>query len=198
MVRRTKDKVLTQLPDKQYEIVKLDVTVQADNGKSDRYNIGMAKVKDALSYLHDLLADREKVVVFAHHADVLDALETGLAQYHPVRICGSTPVNRRSDIAKSFQENPKHRVFLGHLVAAGTGLTLTASSDVVMVEFSWAPGENAQAEDRCHRITQKNCVTIHYLIAENTLDEVVVAVIERKKNNIADLMDGEQTQEEIT
>ena len=57
------------------------------------------------------------------------------------------------------------------ITAASTGLTLTAADTVIFAELYWTPATMLQAEDRAHRVGQKNCVNIHYLIGKNTLDD---------------------------
>lgn len=66
------------------------------------------------------------------------------------------------------------------ITAASTGLTLTAAQTVVFAELFWNPGVLLQAEDRAHRIGQKDCVTVHYLLARETLDSSIWPLILKK------------------
>ena len=66
------------------------------------------------------------------------------------------------------------------LKAAYCGITLAAAHTVVFAELYWTPGICLQAEDRAHRIGQKNCVNVQYLVGRGTLDEMLWRMIVRK------------------
>jgi len=66
-----------------------------------------------------------------------------------------------------------YRIALLSITAAGTGITLTAATVVVFAELYWTPGVMAQCENRAHRIGQRDCVTVKYLLAKGTLDDVM-------------------------
>lgn len=71
------------------------------------------------------------------------------------------------------------------------GLTLTAASNVAFVELGWTPAIHEQATDRCHRIGQESdSVTASYLLAENTIDEQIAALIEAKRAVVDAATDG--------
>ena len=70
------------------------------------------------------------------------------------------------------------------------GITLTAASIVIFAELHWTPALLLQAEDRAHRIDQKNCVNVHYLIGENTLDHVLWRQLERKLETTGNILNG--------
>jgi SWI/SNF-related matrix-associated actin-dependent regulator 1 of chromatin subfamily A len=68
--------------------------------------------------------------------------------------------------------------------AAGVGITLTAASTVIFAELSWTPGDLIQAEDRAHRIGQVSSVNIHYLLANDTVDDIIWDVVQSKLDNL--------------
>jgi hypothetical protein len=83
---------------------------------------------------------------------------------------------------RAFQEDPTVTLFIGSITAAGVGITLTASSHVVMAELDWRPGIVSQAEDRTHRIGQADAVLVQHLVLEGSLDAKMVKTIVRKQD----------------
>ena len=75
---------------------------------------------------------------------------------------------------KAFQEDPSIRCALLSINAASVGLTLTAASTIVFAELTWTPAILHQAEDRAHRIGQKNSVNIYYMQGHGTLDDLMM------------------------
>lgn len=198
MVRRTKDKVLKDLPEKFVNLVfieskegalalskleALDIeTVIKGGGKvtedghvsSVREQVGVSKIDFAVGYIKEQLeAGHPKIVVFAHHKKVINGLELGLSKAGVDFECvrgGNTSAQVNASVEK-FQRPGGPRVFLGSLMATKEGLTLTAASYVIFVEFSWAPMDNEQAMDRTHRIGQHDNVMVDFLVVKGTLDE---------------------------
>ena len=80
-------------------------------------------------------------------------------------------------------------MLLGNLHAAGVGITLTAGTHVVFNDLDWVPGNHWQAEDRIYRIGQLKPAFVTYLVAENTLDDFVAALLEQKARTIGVLED---------
>lgn len=122
----------------------------------------------------------DKVVVFAHHAGVIEAIRAGLQEFNPVTLYGATPADKRERNIAKFQTNPKCRVFIGNLVAAGTAITLTAACRLDFVEMSWVPGENAQAAMRIHRVGQtRPCHVRFFGCAKGIHHDIAVACAEK-------------------
>jgi SWI/SNF-related matrix-associated actin-dependent regulator 1 of chromatin subfamily A len=149
----------------------------------------MAKLPALLERLDEELASGlEQVVLFAHHREVIDALE----KHYPdsVSIHGATPGKSRIESIKKFQSG-ESRVFIGQIVAAGTGLTLTSASHVVFVETSWSPADVAQAAKRIHRIGQDNPCLVRVASLIGSVDMIVDRVVNRKARMVADLLKEE-------
>jgi SNF2 family DNA or RNA helicase len=76
------------------------------------------------------------------------------------------------------------------LEVAGQGITLTRASSVAFLELDWTPARHDQAEDRCHRIGQRDAVNAYYLLAAETVDETIARLLERKRAVIGAVTDG--------
>lgn len=156
--------------------------------------LGMIKGRIAHEIIAaELLGNTEKLIVFAHHRDVLDALyaSTKALGLHPVLITGDTSTAQRHRAVDQFQNLATHRLFLGQTVAAGATITLTAASQVLFVEPSTVPRDNVQAASRAHRIGQKNGVFARYLCVADSLDEKIMKLIGRRTDELAQLFDDE-------
>jgi SNF2 family DNA or RNA helicase len=152
---------------------------------------GIAKAAATARLLRDELASGalEKVVVFAHHREVLRTLASGLARYGVVMVDGDISPARRQIAIDRFQSDPAARVFLGQITAASTAITLTSASHVVFAEASWVPADNLQAAKRCHRIGQTRPVLVRFISLAGSLDEAITEVLRRKTRLLAEIMD---------
>lgn len=81
-----------------------------------------------------------------------------------------------------FQNEDSCKMFIGTSPACREGLTLTAATHVIFVDCEWAWDYIAQAYSRAHRISQKNAVTVYFLVCEGTIDEHVVEVVQNKRS----------------
>lgn len=104
-----------------------------------------------------------------------EAIELSLTQLSPFHFAFKSLCllshQKRQEYVKQFQNDPRIRVALLSTTAAGVAITLTASSCVWFAELYWTPGLLIQAEDRCHRIGQKEDVNVNYFVANDTLDD---------------------------
>lgn len=147
----------------------------------------LAKLPMCLEFIRDA-AESEKVVVFAKHRAVLDQL-VKMGGDAGVVVHGGVDARGRQEAVDRFQSDPECRFFFGNIQAAGVGLTLTAASHVIFVEFDWRPGMMQQAEDRCHRIGQKDSVTCSYLVVENSLDDLMLGSMEKRISTLDAVLD---------
>jgi len=156
-----------------------------------RKRIGLAKVELAIEHITNALNGGGKIIVGAHHKDVISQLREGLEQFSPAVVTGSTPPVDRQAAVERFQSDESCRVFLGNILAAGTGITLTAAPHVVIVEPDWVPANNLQFEDRAHRIGQSQPVMVEYLAMEGTIDIQILKANARKMDTIEQALDNE-------
>jgi len=149
-----------------------------------RHEVAVAKVPYAVEYLRLMLEEHDKVVVFAHHIDVITALlEAFTAKVGTVSIYGDTEEKKRWDAIDKFQTDPKCKLIIVSLSVC-LGFTLTASSYCLAVELDWRPSVMQQCEDRLHRIGQKDAVIIQHLIFAKSTDVLQVKKVIEKQDVI--------------
>ncbi|MEZ4383118.1 MAG: DEAD/DEAH box helicase [Nannocystaceae bacterium] len=154
-----------------------------------------SKIELLRETLEEIVAEGHKALVFSQWTSLLDRIEPVLtkAGLGFTRLDGST--RDREAVVRTFQDPAPDAppVMLISLKAGGTGLTLTAADHVFLVDPWWNPAVEDQAADRAHRIGQDRPVLIHRLVAENTVEERILALQERKRA-IADAALGEANQ----
>jgi SWI/SNF-related matrix-associated actin-dependent regulator 1 of chromatin subfamily A len=222
MIRREKVEVLKDLPPKLKSVVPLEcspVEMETYLDASEKFkqwvrnNIAkrgleaqnqverlkqlayLAKRNSVLRWIRDFLSTGQKLVVFGIHLNVLDDVEREFRD-HCVRIDGSTPSEERQKRINKFQYDPSTKLFVGQIVAAGVGITLTAASSVALLELPWTNADIDQAADRCHRIGQTQCVNVYYLVADGTVENNIIKLLDRKKEVITKIVDGRDAREE--
>ena len=165
-----------------------------------RKETAIAKVPYVAAHVKDALeGGTEKIVVFTHHHEVTDRLVAEF-QGNCVKLDGRDKMEDRDDSVKQFQAQGGPQVFIGGIMAAGVGLTLTAAAHVVFAELDWVPGNMSQAEDRCHRIGQKDSVLVQHIVMEQSIDAHMANTVIGKQEVIDQALDddpGEQTIEEV-
>jgi len=140
-----------------------------------------------------LVASGEPLVVFAHHREVQRALVARFPE--AAHVLGSDDVAARAAAVDAFQRSDGPALIVCSLQAASQGITLVRASNVAFLELDWTPARHAQAEDRCHRIGQRDAVTAYYLLATQSIDEQMAAVLQRKRSVIDAVTDGRQLEE---
>lgn len=146
------------------------------------------KLDPAVEWIDAFLQSGEKLVVFTRHREIGDRV---LQSFPGAAVAtGRITADARTVQIARFQEDPECRLIVGSLDAAGVGITLTAASNVAFLEMGWTPATHDQAEDRVHRIGQHNAVTAWYLLAADTIDERIAAVVERKRRLVRAASDG--------
>jgi SWI/SNF-related matrix-associated actin-dependent regulator 1 of chromatin subfamily A len=146
--------------------------------------------------VQEIIDSGEKVVLFCHLKEIVHSLKNLFPGC--VTITGDDSMDERDHSIRRFQTNPNTQLIICSLQAGGVGITLTASSRVVFVEFPWTYALCEQAEDRTHRIGQVNSVQCTYFLGENTIDRWCYELIQKKKS-IAQAITGsmEEIQEEV-
>jgi SWI/SNF-related matrix-associated actin-dependent regulator 1 of chromatin subfamily A len=152
-----------------------------------RRELGLLKVRPTILWVQERMASTGKLLLFAWHHDVIGRLARGLSEFSPVVVTGNTSGPARALAVEDFQQSPATRVFVGQTLAAGTAITLTAASEVAVVEPSWVPGENYQAICRAHRLGQRDMVLASFLYLPGTLDQRIMQVFRRKATEIGEL-----------
>jgi SNF2 family DNA or RNA helicase len=154
--------------------------------------IGSAKAPLAVDYAAQLARSAGKVVFFAKHIDVMDAAEESLAQrgIGYVSIRGDQTSAARQRAIDAFTNDEDVAVAVCSLTAAGVGVNLQVSSNVVLAELSWTNAEQTQAIDRVHRIGQDQPVTAWRIIAAQTIDARIAELIDSKAGLAARALDG--------
>jgi hypothetical protein len=147
-----------------------------------------AKIPLCVEHLEEAVEESGKVVVFAHHKTVVRAIAEKFGDA-AVSLVGDTPMQERQDAVDRFQKDPECKLFIGSIMAAGVGITLTAAAHVVFCELDWVPGNVSQAEDRCHRIGQKDSVLVQHLVLEGSLDATIARRIISKQDVIDKALD---------
>ena len=213
-LRRTKAEVMSFLPPK----IITTVPCAVDKGKMEAYKEQAKKAREATEFersaaiaglfqsayelkadackqwIMDFLSTDEKLLVFAWHHAVVDDIAKYLAEKDiGVRVLtGTTSGAQRETIKKDFIEDPDVRVIVANIQSAGVGIDglQKACSNCCFVEFTAAPTDHWQAEDRLHRGGQEVPVNVYYLVAPRTIDVTMAYQLDTKAVALASVLDG--------
>ena len=226
MIRRLKKDVLQELPAKSRSVIPLEITNRRDysiaesefiawvakfHGKEKALRAQRAetltrieylkqlavkgKMEQCLDWVKDFLNQEEKLVVFCTHTETITELRKAFKK--SVYIDGSVSTTERQQAVEQFQNNKSTQLFIGNIKAAGTGITLTAASNVAFMELGWTPGEHDQAEDRVHRMGQEaESINVYYLVAQKTIESEICGLLDEKRKVLTSILDGDTVAQE--
>ncbi|KAJ4798439.1 hypothetical protein LUZ62_049685 [Rhynchospora pubera] len=137
----------------------------------------------------------EKAIVFSQWTRMLDMLEVPLKesclQYR--RLDGTMSVTAREKAVKDFNTLPEVSVMMMSLKAASLGLNMVAANHVVLLDLWWNPTTEDQAIDRAHRIGQTRPVSVSRLTVENTVEDRILALQQKKRVMVASAFGEDET-----
>jgi hypothetical protein len=213
--RKRKFEVLTDLPDKTYQRIILEMTDEEakiyneiEAGVANEFVIhptgnplttmirlrqylAQLKIKHVIELIENIFETGEKVVVVDFFKESLYELKERLGDVAALHT-GDQSVEERAEIVKIFQDiNSTIKGFLGSIQTCNYGLTLTAASKLFIMTLPYSVGEYDQVSDRLHRIGQKSAVNIYVLIFPDTIDDYVFSSIESKRKEIVKVIDNE-------
>ena len=150
-----------------------------------------SKVERLMEALDTVVAEGHKALVFSQWTSLLDlhrAAPGGCRASRCARLDGSTGTG--AGWWRRFQDEAGPPVLLVSLKAGGTGLNLTAADHVFLLDPWWNPAVEDQAADRAHRIGQERPVLVYRLVAEDTVEERILALQESKRALVAAALEG--------
>ena len=163
------------------------LTIQFSKLMKVRKVIAKEKIKNTIELAENIIEQGKKVIIFTNFTDTLNEIYNHFGK-SAVYLDGSCSKFHRQNSVDEFQTNDKIKVFVGNLKAAGVGITLTSAEAVIMNDLSFVPAEHSQAEDRSHRIGQKNSTSVYYPLFENTIEGAIYDILTRKKKIISTVM----------
>lgn len=178
---------------KEREIEKSVSAIQITKLNELRQIASRAKIAAAKETIENIIESGEKVVVFSVYNEPLNELKKHFGK-QAVLLTGSTNEQDRRMAIDKFQTEPETKIFLGGIKSSGVGITLTAGTNVVFIDFSWVPADHAQAIDRIHRLGQTaDHVTVYQMIAKESIDEYMQELLQKKQVIFDTLIDGKTT-----
>nr|WP_223225577.1 DEAD/DEAH box helicase [Lactobacillus crispatus] len=155
----------------------------------ENYHGKSNKLIATIELIKNNLANGHKILLFSQFTAMLDILHENLARLRlPLfTITGSTPKTKRQEQVQKFNQMAQPGVFLISLKAGGTGINLTGADVVIHYDPWWNLAAEKQATDRAHRIGQKHSVKIYKMVTEDSIEERIIA-LQQKKAELADII----------
>ena len=170
------------------------VSLQEDKEKAEKY-----KKLEETSLMRQWLADKmitrtidlarkcvdlnHKIVIFCAYDNEINKFKEefgDICVYHN----GKLTEKKKNEAVEKFQNDDSIKVFIGNIISASVGLTLTAADVIIFNCFSFVPADNLQAEDRIHRISQTKPCTIYYQSFNETYFDKMLEIVHNKQEVI--------------
>lgn len=148
-----------------------------------------AKLDLLMEMLPELLEEGRRILIFSQFTKMLGLIETELKNQN-MRYSKLTGQTQKRDAAIELFKNGHADIFLISLKAGGVGLNLTEADTVIIYDPWWNPAAETQAADRAHRIGQDKAVFVYKLITENTVEEKILAMQEKKRKLAESIYQG--------
>ena len=198
-LRRNTEEVLKELP----ELIKRDEYCSWNGANYENYCTAVARgnfmgmrmagfepirpgvVPDKLERLLEITKEAfengKKVVIFSYFRSVLNLVTEALGENAIGPITGAVSPAQRQALVDRFTDSQKPVALIGQIQAAGTGLNIQAASVVIICEPQIKPSLEVQAIARAHRMGQVNVVQVHRLVIPESVDEIMVGILNRKQ-----------------
>jgi SWI/SNF-related matrix-associated actin-dependent regulator 1 of chromatin subfamily A len=157
--------------------------------------LALEKTNTTIEFTKDLVDQDKKVIIFTNFNDEQQKLVDAFPG-KCVRHNGSMNLEQKEESVERFQNDPKIKVFIGNIISAGVGITLTSGEVVIMNSLDWVPKSHSQAEDRAYRIGQDKKVNVYYPIFDKTIEEIIYKSLKSKQKNIDTIM-GEYSEDDV-
>jgi SNF2 family DNA or RNA helicase len=161
--------------------------------------VASSKLARLMDLVDELVAAGQRALVFSqftsHLALVQEQLDARGLRY--VQLDGATPARQRRARVAAFQDG-EAPLFLISLKAGGTGLNLTAATNVIHLDPWWNPAVEDQASDRAHRLGQRKPVTIFRLVAMGTIEEQLLVMHSQKRALVERVLQGKAGAAKVT
>ncbi|MEM6854372.1 MAG: C-terminal helicase domain-containing protein, partial [Planctomycetota bacterium] len=155
-------------------------------------NTPSAKLDTLCDMLAEVIDGGQKALVFSQFTSMLSLVRKRLDELGIRYAYLDGQTRNRKQVVEQFQEDPDLQVFLISLKAGGVGLNLTAAEYVFILDPWWNPAVEAQAIDRTHRIGQTKPVFAYRMICEDTVEQRIIELQQRKRKLADAIVGGQQ------
>ena len=161
----------------------------------ENYKGESSKLEQCIELIKDAVASDHKMLLFSSYTGMFDIIEKELIKENIkyFKLTGATKVGERIKLVDEFNENEEVKIFLISLKAGGTGLNLTGADMVIHYDPWWNLSAENQATDRTYRIGQKRNVQVYKLITQNSIEEKIYDLQQRKAKLIDNMLSTNET-----